>query len=62
MVKRKKHKIHIEAYSDTLSTGLLLISNKNKDYKYTTHYNTILDITRLKDGSQKCIDYIKKWP
>ena len=62
MVKRKKHKIQhdIEAYSDTLSTGLLLISNKNKDYKYTTHYNTILDITRLKDGSQKCIDYIKK--
>ena len=26
------------------------------------HYNTVLDITRFKDGSQKCIDYIKKWP
>ena len=24
------------------------------------HYNTVLDITRLKDGSQKCIDYIEK--
>ena len=26
------------------------------------HYNTILDITQFKDGSQKCIDYIEKWP
>ena len=24
------------------------------------HYNTILDITRFNDGSQKCIDYIEK--
>ena len=24
------------------------------------HYNTVLDITRFKDGSQKCIDYIEK--
>ena len=23
-------------------------------------YNTILDITQFKDGSQKCIDYIEK--
>ena len=23
-------------------------------------YNTVLDITRFKDGSQKCIDYIEK--
>ena len=28
----------------------------------TVHYNTVLDITRLKDGSQKCIDYNEKWP
>ena len=26
----------------------------------TVRYNTILDITRFKDGSQKCIDYIEK--
>ena len=26
----------------------------------TVHYNTVLDITRFKDGSQKCIDYIEK--
>ena len=24
----------------------------------TVHYNTVLDITQFKDGSQKCIDYI----
>ena len=24
----------------------------------TVHYNMVLDITRFKDGSQKCIDYI----
>ena len=24
------------------------------------HYNTVLDITRFKDGSQKCIDYFEK--
>ena len=23
-------------------------------------YNTVLDITRFKDGSQKCIDYFEK--
>ena len=26
----------------------------------TVHYNMDLDITRFKDGSQKCIDYIEK--
>ena len=28
----------------------------------TVRYITVLDITRFKDGSQKCIDYIEKWP
>ena len=28
----------------------------------TVRYNTVLDITRFKDGSQNCIDYIEKWP
>ena len=27
----------------------------------TVHYNMVLDITRFKDGSQKCIDNIEKW-
>ena len=26
----------------------------------SVHYNTVLDITQFKDGSQKCIDYIEK--
>ena len=26
----------------------------------TVRYNAVLDITRFKDGSQKCIDYIEK--
>ena len=26
----------------------------------TVHYNKVLYITRFKDGSQKCIDYIEK--
>ena len=28
----------------------------------TLRYNTVLYITRFKDGSQKCVDYIEKWP
>ena len=28
----------------------------------TVRYNMVLDITRVKDGSQKCIDYIEKLP
>ena len=51
----------------------MLISNKaemhiHKKLEYTlqlyntARYNTVLDITRFKDGSQKCIDYIEKWP
>ena len=26
----------------------------------TVRYNTVMDITQCKDGSQKCIDYIEK--
>ena len=26
----------------------------------TVRYNMVLDITRFKDGSQKCLDYIEK--
>ena len=38
-----------------------------KKYQYTlqplynmVRYNTVLDITQFKGGSQKCIDYIEK--
>ena len=29
-------------------------------YNNMVRYNTVLDITRVKFGSQKCIDYIEK--
>ena len=29
-------------------------------YNTMVHYNTVLDITPIKDGSPKCIDYIEK--
>ena len=28
----------------------------------TVRYNMVFDITRFKDGSQKCLDYIEKLP
>ena len=28
----------------------------------TVHYNMVLDTKQFKDGSQKYIDYIEKWP
>ena len=34
------------------------ISNTLQPLYNTVRYNTIFDITRFKDGSQKCIDYI----
>ena len=36
------------------------IGNKLQPLYNTVHYNTVLDITRFKDGLQKCIDYIEK--
>ena len=43
----------------------VLFSLKNNIYTLqplhnTVCYNTVLDITRFEDGSQKCIDYIEK--
>ena len=35
------------------------VQSKNADTLQPL-YNTVLDITRFKDGSQKCIDYIEK--
>ena len=34
--------------------------NTPKPLYNTVRYNTVLDITRFKDGSQKCIDYIEE--
>ena len=37
-----------------------LVQNTLQTLYSTVLYNTVLDITRFKDGSQKCIDYIEK--
>ena len=37
-------------------------NNTLQPFYNTARYNTVLDITLFKDGSQKCIDYIEKWP
>ena len=58
----KKH-LHM-AWPNFLSlqiTAHILLSPLQPLYN-TIHYNTVLDITQFKDGSQKCIDYIEKWP
>ena len=46
----------------TCEFNLLSKDNTLKPLYNTVHYNTVLDITQFKDGSQKCIDYIEKWP
>ena len=35
-------------------------TNTLKPLCNSVHYNTVLDITPLKDGPQKCIDYTEK--
>ena len=38
----------------------LVITSTLQPLYNTVRYNTVLDITWFKDGSQKCIDYIEK--
>ena len=40
--------------------GLLCIREEIHFNPFITRFVTVLDITRFKDGSQKCIDYIEK--
>ena len=53
-------------YDPDLHTNTLNIGNRRlilgtpQPLYNTVRYNTVLYITRLKDGSQKCIDYIEK--
>ena len=42
-------------------SSFLMIENGTLQPLYNTvRYNTVLDITRFQDESQKCIDYIEK--
>ena len=42
------------------NTHTLSYENTLQPLYNTVRYNTVLDITRFKDRSQKCIDYIEK--
>ena len=55
----KKKCLIIGKYVRILAWTLQLSSTPQPLYS-TVRYNTVLYITRLKDGSQKCIDYIEK--
>ena len=48
--------------STLFAIPLRILRNTLQPLYNTIRYNTDLDITRFKDGSQKCIDYIEKWP
>ena len=52
--KKGKKKTETSEAAETVSTCTL-----QPLYK-TVCYNTVLDITLFKDGSQKCTDYIEK--
>ena len=43
-----------------MSKCILLPADTLQPLYNMVYYNTVLDITRFKDGSQKCIDYIEK--
>ena len=43
--------------SDNACTYIYIYSDTLQPLYNTVHYNRVLDITRFKDGSQKCIDY-----
>ena len=42
------------------SVAQLILQSTLQPLYNTVRYNTVLDITRFKDGSQKYIDYIEK--
>ena len=53
-------RIHIILHMCKVSSWPLLFINTPQPLYNMVGYNMVLDITRFKDGSQKCIDYIKK--
>ena len=51
-----------KGYQETIFFLFLHQKHTLQSLYNTVHYNTVLDITGFKDGSQKCIDCIEKWP
>ena len=59
----KINKQHVYCTSSCYNLSLQVITNiKNRlqPLYNTVRYNTVLDITRFKEGFQKCIDHIDK--
>ena len=59
----KTKETHHNKYHHMLSSEYIELprdTNTLQPLYNTIRYNTVLDITRFNDGSQKCIDYIEK--
>ena len=59
ILKSADHHLHIVSYFP-MKTEIVISFNTLQVLYNTVLYNRVLDITRFKDGSQKCIDYIEK--
>ena len=51
---------HLKHLTEELLMGNKKNINTLQPLYNTVRYHMVLDITRFKDGSQKCIDYIEK--
>ena len=64
----KNHIVHLQAilinniYYEINFSKIITELSTSPPFYNTIHYNTVLDITQFKDGTQKCIDYKEKWP
>ena len=53
----------VDFYGEILKVLRKILADDTLQPLYNTvRYNMVLDITQFKDRSQKCIDYIEKWP
>ena len=63
MKKKKKKKPYLVLWDGHILYTYVWKKNNTLQPLYNTvRYNMVLDVIRFKDGSQKCIDYIEKWP
>ena len=55
--RSKKYSIILHRYINVM---LIHVQSTPQPFYNTVRYNTVLGITRFKDGSQHCINYIEK--
>ena len=60
LCKLQTAKVQIYKYICLVRSVHSLLVNTLQPLYNMVRYNTVLDITRFKDGFQKCIDYIEK--